>query len=109
MERAAINAGRIVREVRCDIFLICVDRAEKRNGFASAMPRGLAEACAAYKRRRIRPLRHQCTLGVLVSRRPRPNAGRTLDGFGEPLFPDGCLDPLDLHAPHRIKPVVVAV
>lgn len=108
-KHAAFDSGRIVREVRGDVFLIGIDRVAKRNGFTPAMLRGLAEAYTAYEEE------ESARCAVVYAEGDHFTGGLDLTqvapfmASGEPLFPDGCIDPLDLREPRRTKPVVVAV
>lgn len=103
------GAGRIVSEVRGDIFLIGLDRPAKRNGFTPAMLRQLAEAYTAYENA------EGCRCAVVHAEGGHFTGGLDLPLVaprlvsGEPLFPAECIDPLDMREPRRTKPVVVAV
>ncbi len=105
----ASTAGRVVQEVRGDIFLIGIDRVAKRNGFTPVMLRQLAEAYTAYENEA------DCRCAVVHAEGDHFTGGLDLSlvapflASSEPLFPDNCIDPLDLREPRRTKPVVVAV
>lgn len=109
MDRPGADEGRIVRDTDGDIFLIGIDRPAKRNGFTPAMLRGLAEAYTAYEND------ERCRCAVVWAEGGHFTGGLDLPrvapylASGEPLFPDGCIDPLDMREPRRTKPVVVAV
>ena len=109
LDRPGADEGRIVRDTDGDIFLIGIDRPAKRNGFTPAMLRGLAEAYTAYEND------ERCRCAVVWAEGGHFTGGLDLPrvapylASGEPLFPDGCIDPLDMREPRRTKPVVVAV
>ena len=109
MSAVETGAGRILREVRGDIFLIGIDRAAKRNAFTPAMLREYAGAFTEYENA------EECRCAVVYAEGDHFTGGLDLErvaprfASGEPLFPDGCIDPLDLREPRRTKPVVVAV
>ncbi|MEM6438474.1 MAG: crotonase/enoyl-CoA hydratase family protein [Pseudomonadota bacterium] len=87
---------------------IRIDRPRKLNGFTPAMFRQLAEA---YTRLETDP---DLRVGVVYPEGPNFTAGLDLPRFaeamqrGEPVIPDGLIDPFDLREPRRSKPVVVA-
>ena len=104
--------GQIDCELRGDLLLIAINRPAKRNGFTPKMMRELAEA---YTR-----LEDDASLrvGVLHARGAHFTAGLDLPTMapqlrrGEPLVPEGLVDPLDLGGPahrRRSKPMLVAV
>ena len=109
LDRPGADEGRIVRDTDGDIFLIGIDRPAKRNGFTPTMLRGLAEAYTAYEND------ERCRCAVVWAEGDHFTGGLDLPrvapylASGEPLFPDGCIDPLDMREPRRTKPVVVAV
>ena len=102
--------GRITRQAgENGIFFIGVDRPAKRNGFTPAMLRQLAEAYTAYENS------DECRCAVVHAEGDHFTGGLDLRlvapslSSGEPLFPEGLVDPLDMREPRRTKPVVVAV
>ncbi len=100
--------ARLTTELREHVFLIGLDRAEKRNAFDTAMLRGLAEAFTAFEREPAA----RCAL--LFAHGEHFTGGLDLGEVGpavargEALMPPGLIDPLDCHAPRRTKPVVCA-
>lgn len=99
-------------EPRGPLLLIGINRPAKRNGFTPAMMNDLA---LAYTRLEDDP---DARVGVLHAFGPHFTAGLDLPSMaprmraGEPAFPYGLVDPLDLGAPgwrRRSKPMVVAV
>lgn len=97
--------GRITTEVHGRVLEITIDRPAKYNGFT---PKMLAELAAAYTR-----LEHDDALwcGVLTAAGKHFTAGLELSKFDitASLHVEGQVDPLDLHAPRRTKPIVAAV
>ena len=107
-----VPEGSIVVEARGALLLIGIDRPAKRNGFTPAMMNDLA---LAYTRLEDDT---DVRVGVLPALGPHFTAGLALPSMaprmraGEPPFPYGLVDPLDLGAPgwrRRSKPMVVAV
>lgn len=101
--------GQIRTEQRGHILLIIIDRPEKYNGFT---PKMLAELAKAYSRlERERELR----VGVLCAEGKHFTAGLDLPKMaplraeGRPLFPPGEVDPVNLRAPLRTKPLIAAM
>ncbi|MFA5120165.1 crotonase/enoyl-CoA hydratase family protein [Zavarzinia sp.] len=90
------------------IFSICIDRAEKRNGFTPKMLLELAEAYSALDESA------EARVGLLQAAGGHFTGGLDLPKMaafqqtGEPLFPDHLVDPLGLNGRARVKPVVVA-
>jgi len=110
--QAAANAsavGRITAESQGDLFIIAIDRPAKRNGFTPEMLTQLADAYTAYE--------NDATSRCAVVRAEGDHFTGGLDlpkvapfiAAGNSLFPAGSVDPFDLRAPRRSKPVVVAV
>lgn len=105
-EGADNQDGRIVTRRDGHLLLMSVDRPHKLNGFTPKMFRELAEAFTT--------LEHDPDLrvGVLYPEGPNFTAGLDLPKFtemmqrGEPVIPDGLIDPFDLREPRRTKPVV---
>lgn len=87
---------------------IIIGRPRKLNGFTPKMFRELAEA---YTQLETDPA---LRVGVVYPEGPNFTAGLDLPRFaeimqrGEPIIPDGLIDPFDLREPRRSKPVVVA-
>ena len=102
------GAGRIHREIQGDVFLIGIDRVAKRNSFTPAMLREYAEAFTEYENTEA------CRCAVVHAEGEHFTGGLDLErvapwlSSGEPLFPDGLIDPLDMREPRRAKPVVAA-
>lgn len=101
--------GRVVVTRDGYLLRICVDRPRKMNGFTPKMFRELGEA---FTRLETDP---DLRVGVLYPEGPNFTAGLDLPKFtemmqrGEPVIPDGLVDPFDLREPRRTKPVVVGV
>jgi enoyl-CoA hydratase/carnithine racemase len=89
------------------ILHVRIDRPRKMNGFTPKMFRELAEA---YTWLETDP---DLRVGVVYPEGPNFTAGLDLPKFtemmqrGEPVIPDGLIDPFDLREPRRTKPVVV--
>lgn len=99
---------RISTEARGHVFWIGLDRAAKRNAFDLAMLRQLAEAFTAYEddpalRCAVLFAHGDHFTGGLDLAEVGPAVAR-----GEPLFPDGLVDPLGLYGRVRTKPLVAA-
>lgn len=112
MSQTAANAstlGQITAERRDELFIIAIDRPAKRNGFTPEMLTQLAEAYTAFE--------DDSTSRCAVVRAEGDHFTGGLDlpkvapfiAAGNSLFPAGSIDPFDLRAPRRSKPVVVAV
>lgn len=92
-----------------DVLVITLSRPEKRNAFNLRMLRELAEAFTEYERDGA------LRCAALVAAGEHFTAGLDLAEVGpafargEPLFPHGLVDPMDLAEPRRVKPVVCAV
>lgn len=101
--------GRIVSERDGNLLHIRIDRPRKMNGFTPKMFRELAEAFTDLE------TTPDLRVGVLYPEGPNFSAGLDLPKFtemmqrGEPVIPDGLIDPFDLRAPRRTKPIVVGV
>lgn len=112
MTQTAANAstlGQITTETRGDLFIIAIDRPDKRNGFTPEMLTQLAEAYTAYENN------DPSRCAVVRAEGDHFTGGLDLPkvapfiAAGNSLFPPGCVDPFDLRKPRRSKPVVVAV
>ncbi len=90
------------------VFAICIDRAEKRNGFTPKMLHELAEAYTALEDSA------EARVGLLHAAGGHFTGGLDLPKMaasqrdGAALFPDGLVDPLGLNGRRSSKPVVVA-
>lgn len=99
--------GRIVMTRDGRLLRICIDRPYKMNGFTPRMFRQLGEA---FTQLETDP---ELRVGVLYPEGSHFTAGLDLPKFtemmkrGEPVVPDGLIDPFDLREPRRTKPVVV--
>ena len=99
--------GRIIAVREGHILRICIDRPGKINGFTPKMFHELSEA---YTLLETDP---DLRVGVLYPEGPNFTAGLDLPKFtemmqrGEPVIPDGLIDPFDLREPRRTKPIVV--
>jgi enoyl-CoA hydratase/carnithine racemase len=99
----------ISTEVRGPVFLVGFDRPKKKNAFNTTMLRQLAEAWTHYEA--------DASLRCLVVFAHGSDFTAGLDvmevaphfAAGEPLFPEGLVDPLGLFGPARTKPVVCAI
>ncbi len=107
-ETAADADGTVHAEPEGHVLGLRIDRPRKLNGFTPKMFRELAEGMTR--------LEADPGLRVAVIHPEGPNftAGLDLPRFaemmrrGEPVIPDGLVDPFDLRAPRRSKPMVVA-
>lgn len=105
-EGADNQDGRIVTRRDGHLLLMSVDRPHKLNGFTPEMFRELAEAFTTLEQD------PDLRVGVLYPEGPNFTAGLDLPKFtemmqrGEPVIPDGLIDPFDLREPRRTKPVV---
>jgi enoyl-CoA hydratase/carnithine racemase len=103
------EAPTVTTEARDRIFLIGLNRPDKKNAFNLQMLRELAQAYRTYQDD------DALWCAVLFAHGDDFTAGLDLAevgpavGKGDPLFPDGSIDPLDLTGPRRTKPVVCAV
>lgn len=101
---------RITTERRGHVFLVGLNRPEKYNAFDLAMLRGLAEAYTEYEDDPA--LRCMVVFGHgehFTTGLDLAEVGPAVAG-GDPLFPEGSVDPLGLYGGRvRTKPVVVAV
>ena len=101
--------GRVRVEKRGHVLMMGLDRPKKLNGFSETMVLELSEA---YDRMERDP---EVRVGLLYAKGPHFTAGVQLDQIGR-WFAEGRhasapgrVDPFDLFAPLRTKPVVVAV
>jgi enoyl-CoA hydratase len=105
------NNGRIVTERRDGgIFVMTLDREEKRNGVTPEM---WEQLCSAYEELETDS---SIRVGLLRATGPHFTGGMDLPRYrearsGKPILltPEGRLDPMGLSGPQRTKPVVVAV
>ena len=101
--------GQIKLEQRGHLLLMGIDRPEKRNGFT---PRIFAELAAAYTRLERT---HGLRCGVLYAEGEHFTAGLDMPKIaplrqaGLPLYPIEEVDPFNLRAPRRTKPLVIAL
>jgi enoyl-CoA hydratase/carnithine racemase len=101
--------GRITTARAGHLLEIRIDRPKKLNGFTPKMQAELAEAYTLLE------TDDELWVGLLLAEGPHFTAGLDLPKNaprmrkGEPTFPPGLIDPLDLREPRRTKPVVVAV
>jgi enoyl-CoA hydratase len=101
--------GQIKVEQRGHLLLIGVDRPEKRNGFT---PKLFSELAAAYSRLETTP---ELWCGVVYAEGDHFTAGLDMPKIaplrkeGKPLIPPAEVDPFNLRAPLRTKPVVIAL
>lgn len=101
--------GAIARERRGDIFLIGINRPAKRNGLSEKMIIELGQAFDEFEGDPA------ARVAVLHAYGDHFTAGLQLDQLaawveaGRHLAPEGSVDPFDLRAPLRTKPVVAAV
>jgi len=91
------------------VFHIVLDRADKMNAFDVRMLRELAEAIAEYESD------DSLRCAALYANGDNFTAGLDLAEVGPAikagaaLFPEGTVDPLNLHGPARKKPLIIAV
>ena len=101
--------GQICVEQRGNLLLIGIDRPEKRNGFT---PKMFAELARAYTQLEQSP---DVFCGLLYAKGDHFTAGLDMPKVvplrraGKPLLPEGEVDPFNLRAPLRTKPVVIAL
>jgi enoyl-CoA hydratase/carnithine racemase len=104
MPEATITTEAVDRVLR-----IGLDRPGKRNAFNLQMLRELSEAYTEFERD------DGLWCALVFAHGEHFTAGLDLAEVGpavargEPLFPEGCVDPMDLAQPRRTKPVVMAV
>ncbi|HUU71279.1 MAG TPA: crotonase/enoyl-CoA hydratase family protein [Burkholderiales bacterium] len=109
MAQASGNEGHISTELESGVFLIGIDRPAKLNGFTPQMLRGMAQAYTAYE--------HEAAArcAVVYAEGKHFTAGLDLPKVAPHLGSDSLMveeneiDPFDLRAPFRSKPVVFAV
>lgn len=108
-ESADNPEGRITVRRDGPVLLMAIDRPHKLNGFTPKMFEELARAYTALE------TDDDLRVGVLHGEGPHFTAGLDLPKFadmmqrGAPVIPDGLIDPFDLRAPRRQKPVLTAV
>jgi len=101
--------GEVKTEARGHVLLIGVDRPEKRNGFTPKMFAELAQACTMLERT------HDLRCAVLYAEGDHFTAGLDMPKIaplrqaGTPLYPPEEVDPFNLRAPFRTKPLVIAL
>lgn len=101
--------GQITAETRGDLFIITIDRPAKRNGFTPEMLTQLAEAYTAFENDGDARCAVVCAEGDhFTGGLDLPKVAPFI-AAGNSLFPASTIDPFDLRAPRRTKPVVVAV
>jgi enoyl-CoA hydratase/carnithine racemase len=110
MSQEAISPeGTISSERRDGIFLIGINRPSKRNGLSEKMVVELGQAFDDFEHD------PEARVAVLHAHGDHFTAGLQLDQLapwvaaGRHLAPEGAVDPFDLRAPLRTKPVVAAV
>jgi len=101
--------GQVKTETRGHVLLIGIDRPEKRNGFTPKMFAELARACSTLERT------HDLRCAVLHAQGDHFTAGLDMPKIaplrqaGEPLYPPEEVDPFNLRAPFRAKPLIIAL
>jgi enoyl-CoA hydratase len=101
--------GQVKVEQQGNLLLIGIDRPEKRNGFT---PKIFTELSAAYSRLERD---HDLRCGVLYAEGDHFTAGLDMPKIaplrraGHPLIPPDEVDPFNLRAPLRTKPMIVAL
>ena len=109
MTQTENSEGRILTESKDGVFLIGIDRPAKLNGFTPQMLRGMAQAYTAYEHDPAA----RCAVVHAVGK--HFTAGLDLPKVAPHLGADSLMveeheiDPFDLRAPFRSKPVVFAV
>jgi len=103
------NFTTLTTEARDHVYLIGLNRPEKYNAFNLVMLRELAEAFTEYEHN------PELLCALLFAHGKNFTSGLELSevgpavASGEPLFPAGSIDPMDLMEPRRQKPVVIAM
>lgn len=103
------DTGRITTQLKDGVFLIGIDRPAKLNGFTPEMLRGMAKAYTTYE--------HEAAARCAVVFAEGKNFTAGLDlpkvaphlGSDSLMVEESEIDPFDLRAPFRSKPVVFAV
>lgn len=109
MAQSADGEGRITTQLAEGIFRIGIDRPAKLNGFTPAMLRGMAKAYTAFERDQ------SARCAVVYAEGKHFTAGLDLPKVAPHLGSDSLMveeneiDPFDLRAPFRSKPVIFAV
>ena len=109
MEQGDSSEGRISTQLNDGVFLIGIDRPAKLNGFTPQMLRGMAQAYTAYEHEGA------ARCAVVYAEGKHFTAGLDLPkvaphlGSDSLMVEEGEIDPFDLRAPFRSKPVVFAV
>ncbi len=99
----------VTTERRGRVYLMGLNRPSKKNAFTTQMLRELAQAYTEYERD------DDLWCALLFAHGADFTGGLDLAEVGpvvlrgDPLFPEGSVDPLDLDEPRRTKPVVCAV
>lgn len=109
MTQSNDGEGRIGTELKGGVFLIGIDRPAKLNGFTPQMLRGMAQAYTTYE--------HEAAARCAVVHAEGKHFTAGLDlpkvaphlGSDSLMVEDDEIDPFDLRAPFRSKPVVFAV
>ncbi len=109
MAESGNSEGRITTELTDGIFRIGIDRPAKLNGFTPQMLRGMAQAYTAYEHDA------DARCAVVFAEGKHFTAGLDLPkvaphlGSDSLMVEEGEIDPFDLRAPFRTKPVIFAV
>jgi enoyl-CoA hydratase len=109
MAQSDNNEGRITTELKDGVFVIGIDRPAKLNGFTPEMLRAMAQAYTAYEGN------GEARCAVVYAEGKHFTAGLDLPRVAPHLGSDSLMvevdeiDPFDLRAPFRSKPVVFAV
>ena len=109
MSQPTNENGRIVTELNNGVFGIGIDRPEKLNGFTPHMMRAMAQAYTVYEHNQ------EARCAVVYAEGKHFTAGLDLPkmaphlGSDSLLVEDDEIDPFDLRAPFRGKPVIFAV
>ncbi len=105
----AMTEELVTTEVRGHVFLIGLNRASKLNSFNLQMLRELSAAYTRYEKD------SELWCALLYAHGDNFTSGLDLSevgpavASGQALFPEDSIDPLDLNAPRRSKPVICAV
>lgn len=106
---SAIHEPIVTREKRGHVFLIGLNRPEKKNSFNLALLRELSAALGELESDT------ELRVGVIFAHGDSFTSGLDLMdvapvmGSGQPILPEGAIDPVGIHGPRCSKPLICAV